>query len=75
MGAQHITLRICRHQGIQRPFEIEHQRMVLEAITMVIHVVTIEEKRAVLGFRNELIPLISLIGGVPDNLEHVFCQL
>ena len=47
----------------------------MESVAMIIHIVSVEEKRAVLGFRNELIPFISLIGGVPDNLEHVLCKL
>ena len=47
----------------------------MESVAMIIHIVAVEEKRAVLGFRNELIPFISLIGGIPDNLEHVLCKL
>ena len=49
--------------------------MIVKSIGMIIHIATIEEESAILRFGYELIPFISLIGGVADNLEHVLCQL
>jgi amino acid transporter len=48
IGVQLVTFAVGRQQGIKAPLTVEHERVILEAVRMVIHVTTIEEKGAVL---------------------------
>ena len=67
MRLQCVTLAVGRQQGIEAPFAVEHQRIVLEAVAMVVHVAAVEEKGAVLGTSHKAVPLVSQGRGVANN--------
>ena len=73
MRLKHVAPSVGRHQRIEPPVEVEHQRIVLESVGMIIHVATIEEERAVLRPSDKRVPLVLAVRGISDNLEiHFF---
>ena len=55
-------------QGVETAFHVAHQRVVGEAVAVVVHVVAVEEERAVLRLRHKAVPFAAPAGVVSDNL-------
>ena len=72
MGTKDITFGIGWQQGIEHTITIKHQGIILEPVAVIVHILTIEEERAVLRLRHELIPLVSLLRSISNNVEHLF---
>ena len=72
MRLEHVSFPVGRHQGIEPPFTVEHQRTVLEAVAVIVHIVTVEEERAVLRPGYEAVPLGLAFGGVSDYIKHLY---
>ena len=47
---------VGRQYGIEAPFQIDHQRMVVEAVLMVVHVATVEEECSILRLGYKVVP-------------------
>ena len=52
-----ITLPIPWQECKQSSFSIHHHGIILETVTMIVHVATIEEERAILRLCHEPVPL------------------
>ena len=48
MSDEHVVLFVGRQQGVKPAVTIDHQRVVTEAVGMVVHKPAVEEERAVL---------------------------
>ena len=70
MRIEGIAIGMCRQHSQQTATRIEHQRVILKAVAMVIHVATVEEERAVLRLCHETVPFVGLCSGVSDYFEH-----
>ena len=70
MRAKRVTAGMCRQHSQQTTIRIKHQRVVTEAVTVVIHIATIEEEGSVLRLCHELIPFVSLVWCISYYFEH-----
>ena len=74
MRAEDLAHLMSRQDGMEFTLLEEQERLVLEPIGMVIHIVAVEEKRSVSGFCHILIPLLAKFGCVFDDFKHdVLC--
>ena len=70
MRIQRIAHNIGRQQRIKVSLAVEHERMVLKAVAMVVHVVAEEKKRAVLRLCYKVIPCCLVSLGISSDFKH-----
>ena len=68
--AECIARLVGRQDSHQTAIIVEHQRMILEAVGMIVHIAAVEEKSSILRRCHKLIPLIGLLRGISLYLEH-----
>ena len=61
---------VGRQYGIEASFQIDHQRMVVEAVLMVVHVATVEEECSILRLGYKVVPCGLLLAAISFYLEH-----
>ena len=70
MRAEGLVHLMGGQDGMEFSLLEEQERIVLEPIGMVIHIVAVKEKRSVSGFCHIRIPLLAIFGGVFDDFKH-----
>ena len=70
MGKKGLISHITWQQGIEFSPSVHHQRVVGEAIGMVIHETSVKEERAVLRLRHKLVPCLCLVRRISSYFEH-----
>ena len=58
------------HYSQQSMVVIEHQRMVLKPVRMIVHVSSVEEECAVLRLCHEVVPFVGGISSIASYFEH-----
>ena len=72
MRIKHVVHPIGRQEGIQTAIGIaDHQREVVEAVAVIVHVVADEQKCAVLRVGHKCVPLGLAVRGVSDDFKHI----
>ena len=61
---------ICRQHSIKRIVTIEHQRVVAEAVRMIVHIIPIKQECTILRCGNETIPFPLLFCCISSYFEH-----
>ena len=58
-------------QGVEPALAIEHQRPVIKAVGMILHIVALKEEGGVAGTAHVTVPALAVVGGISSYLKHL----
>ncbi len=70
MRKQHPVADIGRQDGIKSAVTIAHQRSIVEAVGMIVHIASVEEESSILRLSYKPVPLMSPFSTISDDFKH-----